>query len=321
VGVGILVGRFGLLAKKWYFWLIVILIILLALETSVIVVFLVESTFGGRSSFPGLVVRNVQSACATLVSTTLTTTATNRTILFECPGSEPSSWALRTRATWPWTSFSIEPTHFYPVWGATPMFTLPRGYMSLALTAPGGCPRSQGTFGVSLKSGEEVAIGGVSYVFDYCAIVDNSVSRVDSFTIDWSEGTPPVIRPAPFKLTASPTAETVPFGGTANFTITVSSLGGWNGNAVVALVGGYTLGIPYQMSPSSLDLRAGGSNVTMLTQPTCTGNRTYCAPHGLNTIIVTAYTPGCLLDGSVFSQGNCLDSYSSTDLSLNINIV
>jgi hypothetical protein len=193
--------------------------------------------------------------------------------------------------------------------------------MSLALTAPGGCPRSQGTFGVLLKSGEEVAIGGVSYVFDYCAVVDNSVSRVDSFTIDWSEGTPPVTLPAPFKLTASPTTETVPSGGTANFTITVTSLGGWTGNVTLGLVGGYTaLGVPYQMSPFNLVVRAGGSNVTVLTQPTCTGNRTYCAPHGLNTIIVAAHTPGCLLNGSVFSQWNCLESYSSTDLSLNVNI-
>lgn len=314
-------GRFGLLAKKWYFWLIVILIILLALETSVIVVFFFESIFGGRSSFPGLVVRNVQPACATLVSTTLTTTATNRTVLFECPGSEPSSWALRTRANWPWTPFSIEPTHFFPVWGATPTFTLPRGYLSLALTAPGGCPRSQNTFGVPLKSGEEVAVGGVSYIFDYCAVVDNSVSKVDGFTIDWSEGTPPVIRPAPFKLTASPTTETIPSGGIANFTITVTSLGGWTGNVTVRINCGYTIGMPCQTSSSSLFLSAGGSNVAMLTQPTCNGNRTICAGHGLNTIIVAADTPGCVLDGNVFSQGNCLDSYSGAELSLNINIV
>jgi hypothetical protein len=290
------------------------------METTILVLYLIESYNGGRSSFPGLVVHNVQSNCPTLVATTQATTPTNRTVLFQCPGSGQSSYALRTTRWIPSMGFSFEPTHFYAVWGATPSFTLPRGYLSIALTnGAWGCPTSQGTFSVPLESGVEVAIGGESYIFDYCAVIDSSVSKIDSFTVDWSPGTPPIVRPAPFKLAATPITETVPFGGTANYSITVTSLGGWTGNVTIILRGGYTLGISYQMSPPTVFLKPGGSNVTTLRQPTCTGNSAYCAPLGLHTIIVDAYT-GCVLGGSVFSQGICLDSYDTAGLSLNVNI-
>ncbi len=310
-------GQTGLPAKKWLVPLLVILIIILVIETTLLVVILVQSYAGGSATFPGLVIRNVQPNCQTLVPTTESTTATNRTVLFQCPGSGQSSYALTT-STWPPYQFSWEPTHFYPIFGAIPTFTLPRGYLSLSLIYV-GCPPTTNTFSAPLKSGEEIAIGGETYLYDYCAVIDNSVINIGSFTIDWSAGTRPIIEPAPFTLTASPTTETVPFGGTANFTFTVTSLGGWAGNVSVVLYGGYDLGLSYQWNYSSVSLRPGGSNVTTFRQPTCNGNRTYCTPVGSHTITVAAYT-GCRVGGSVYSQGECLDSYKRVYLNLTINV-
>jgi len=118
-------------------------------------------------------------------------------------------------------------------------------------------------------------------------------------------------------MSVSPTTETVPSGGTANFTITLASLNGWTGNVSVGLRGGYTLGLAYNISQPILTLGAGGSNVTILRQPTCTSNKTYCAPLGTNGIIIMAYTD-CLVS---VPGGWCVDGYSDVNISVNINIV
>jgi hypothetical protein len=307
------VGLHGLVGKKWLIPLLVILIIVLAIETAILVIIVSQSLFGGSQVFPGLsVFRYVSPRCQTLTWSAQSTTNSNRTILFTCPKGGAlitSTWSPDT------SSFSFEANPYTPRFAVVPTFTLPKSYLELWLApTPGSCSdRGQMT---RLRTGVEIGVGGYTDSYDYCAVIDNSVSTIDKFTIDWSNGTPPIIRPAPFRLEASPSTETVPSGGIANYTLTVTSLEGWSGNVSVGLLGGYTLGIAYQASPSNLILHPGGSGVATLKIPTCTPDGTYCAPVGHNLIIAQAYTD-CLVRAP---GGWCVDGYNDVDFNLDVSI-
>jgi len=308
-GPGKQVGLHGLLGKRWLIPLLVILIIVLAVETAILVIIVSQSVFGGRQVFPGIsLFRLVAPGCPTLVWSVESTTSSNQSILFRCAKgaallvSDPLDFSI-----------SFEKNPYSPVVGVIPTFSLPRGYLALSLTSQ-SC--SSGAQFIPLKSGQEIGLGGYSSSYNYCAVTDNSVSQVDSFTIDWSNGTPPIFRPAPFTMIVSPTTETVPSGRTANYTITLASLGGWTGNVTVGLRGGYTLGLGY-VSPPSLVLKAGGSNNTTLRQPTCNADRTYCTPSGTHTVIVMAST-SCLV---TVPGGWCVDGYDEVDIRIDINVV
>jgi hypothetical protein len=309
------VGPRVLFDRNWVIPVLVILIVILAVETVILVVFVVESAFGGRQFFPGLTVRNVQAGCSTLAWTPLYTTATNRTLIFKCPGTGMSSYALKSN---PFAPGFFSEIPYYQLYGTTPTFTLPAGYIGLWLTTIADCSYPNGVpsyMSIPLVSGQEVVVGGETYLYYYCAVIDNSVGKPAGFTIDWSPGTPPIYRPAPFKLSASPT-ETVASNATANYTITVTSLNGWTGNVSVDVRGGYTLGIPAQFGRTSVIVKVGGSNTTTLSQPTCYPGLPYCAPRGINTILIDG-------DAACISRvmGICMDQYNEVTLSIQINIV
>jgi hypothetical protein len=305
----------GLLGKKWLIPLLVILIIILAIETTILVI-VVGEMLGGRQFFPGIsLYRFVGPGCPTLVWSVESSNSSNRSILFTCPtvsGNPRGALMVRGNPFDFSCAFSKDPC--YPAFGAVPTFSLPQGYRALSLT-PQSCASS--TQFIPLKSGGEILVVGYPTGYNYCAIVDNSVSKVDGFTINWSNGRSPVVLPTPFTLSVYPTSETVPAGGIANYTLTVTSLNGWTGNVTVGLRGGYTLGIGYNVSPPVLVLQTGGSYISTLRQPTCTSNRTYCAPLGLNNILVEAST-SC---PPAFPGGGCIDSYKEADVNVKVNIV
>ena len=227
-----------------------------------------------------------------------------------------ASYALRTN-TFNVENFYSKCYPCYPVYGTTPSFTLPQGYLALSLTA-GGCPSpitSPSFSFMPLKTGQEVVVGWNAYLYDYCAVVDNSVSHPTGFTIDWTPGTPPITRAAPFMLSASPT-QTVPYGVNATYEITVTGLNGWAGNVTIGLRGGYTIEIPAQFTPASLIIKSGGSNTTTMIQPTYYPAYNYYAPRGTHTIGIDADAP-CIK----MVMGLCIEAYSEVTLTIQIDIV
>lgn len=301
----------GLLGKKWLIPLLVILIIALAIETALLVVIVIQS-FGGRQALPGIsAFRLVTPGCQTPVPTVESTTSNNRTVFYTCPiiyGSQRA--ALLITGGSPLDCFKCQGS---PVVVAVPTFSLPPGYLALSLSSS-ACSTS-GVQHIPLTSGKEIGLGGESSSYNYCTVISNSASKVDSFTIDWSNGTPPISRPTPFTLSVSPLTQTVPTGGTVNLTITLASLNGWTGNVTVSLAGGYPL--RYTLNPPISVLRAGGSSVTTLREPTCNADRTYCARPGSNVLIVDAYT-SCLVP---VPGAGCADGYMSAEVSVNVNVV
>src|SRR3989454_1061000 len=79
-----------------------------------------------------------------------------------------------------------------------------------------------------LTSGRTITIGAYTNVYDYCAVISNSVSQTTGFSITWAEGTPPPPEPY-FTMTASPSNITISPGQNATSIITVSSHYGFTG--------------------------------------------------------------------------------------------
>src|SRR5207247_1896294 len=226
-----------------------------------------------------------------------------------------SGWSL------PLSFPSFEANPYSPRFAVVPTFSLPRGYLTLSLT-------SQSCFGgpqiIPLKTGQEIGVGGYSSSYNYCAVIDNSVSKVSGFTIDWSLGTPPVFRPAPFVVTVTPSTATISAGQTANYTITVSSLKGWTGN--VSFYGYMGGGVPnrtggpisFDLIPPTLLLKPDESNHTALSVPTrqCTTAGDYCTPAASYRVYLTAYT-NCLV---TVPGGWCVDGYSGVNCTVDESV-
>ena len=303
-------GLNNLLQKKWF---LALLIILLIVETSLLVIIIVQS-FQGRQTFPGLVAfRYFEPQCATLSAETFSETAENRTVRFTCDGR--AALAMNV-------PFQLFPQRDAPIVRVVPTFSLPPGYMRLYLTTASLSDCSYQYYAL-LNNGEAVAVGGSTWAYVYCAIVDNSVSQVSGFTITWSPGEPPTYRPAPVALSASPSTITISAGQTANSTITVTGVGGFSGNVsfygqMVAIdyraIGGP---ITFSFSPRSVLVEAGGSNSTTLMVPTkqCTPEGGYCTPPGRTRVEVFASTK-CL----VVSQGYCLDGYAPAYVAIIVDV-
>ena len=297
---------------RWVIPVIVVLVIALAIETAVLF-FIIESGFGGSQTFP----RIVQAGCSTLTSTTVFSTPTTRTLLFQCPGVGSNSKALIINAEC--TSCPIDSNPYYQLYRTTPTFALPTAYLVLWLTAsvcsdttPAASPVTGQT---PLTSGEDIVVGGYYTSYNYCAVVDNTVSHLPSFTIEWSPGTPPVYRPAPFTIAASPQSMTIRSGDTGNFTVTLSSLRAWTGNVTIDVPARLDCNCPPYTTPSSTLVKAGGSNTTTLSLPTCEYNGTICASIGSYTVRIEGQTD-CLTR----VQGICFDQYSGPFFNVKVNV-
>jgi len=298
-----------------------LLILLLIIETALLMVIIVAS-FQGRQAFPGLSpFRSFQPQCSTLTATTASQNVENQTVLFTC--GERSALAMRV-------FFMLIPEKSAPVLVVVPTFSLPTGYLCLYLTnAVLGCSYEY----AFLNSGESIVVGGPTWSYNYCAIIDNSVPGIGGFTLDWSPGEPPTYRSSPFQLTASPSSVTISPGQTASSTITVTALGGWRGNVSFygQLVSVENRGIagmnvssvaPYgplgfSFSPRSVMVFADISNLTTVTIPTkeCTTGAGYCTPPGVYKMEVFAST-AC----QVVLQGFCADGFAPATADIAITV-
>ncbi len=206
--------------------LFVILLIALAIETTILIMIMFDSLLGSQS-FPRFSLNPpIIANCATLTHRLVSSGVDNRTILFDCSSSTSSVAAFRVFA--PFTPNFVHESGKADL--AEPVFTLPQGYLNLAITND----YDYGQNGLScmaptnLTSGRTITIGAYTNVYDYCAVISNSVSQTTGFSITWAEGTPPPPEPY-FTMTASPSNITISPGQNATSIITVSSHYGFTG--------------------------------------------------------------------------------------------
>jgi hypothetical protein len=220
----------GLLQKKWARALFVILLIALAIETIIIVIFIFDASLGSQS-FPRFSFNPpIAANCASLSHQVVSSNSDNRTVLFDC--STPTSSVAAFRVFAPFTpTFVHENGKDDP---ARPFFTLPPGYLNLAITSDSDyaltCLASKPT---ALSSGKTIIIGEYAEVYDYCAVISNSASQTLGFSITWAQGTPPPPTPY-FSTAASPSNITISAGEDANSTITLTSYYGFSGNLTLS---------------------------------------------------------------------------------------
>jgi hypothetical protein len=303
--------------KRWFLVLLTLaLIIALIIETSILIVLTIQ-TNSGRQGFPGLLAhRYIGIGCSTLSGNTVAQTADNRTIDFSCSGAP----AIRMVPTLSFPGFSSRDA---PIVSAFPYFALPTGFLKLYLIDHNSSCNSL-QYASTLVSGEPVWLGGSTWSYEYCAIIQNS-ARTTGFNIEWSPGELPVVHPAPFTLLASPSSMTIAAGEVAHLTVIVTSVAGWHGN--VSFSTGMTTvkssGVgegptTWNYTRISLTVGNGGSNSTVLNIFTkrCTGDGSYCAGPSTNRVDVWATTNDCL----VKRGGSCFEGYESAVVSAELII-
>lgn len=155
------------------------LLVIVAIE-SVLLAILIEGGSIGSQSFPKPSLNPpVATNCSTLSYQLVSQNADNRTVRFDCNTSTMNISAFKVYAPLarPSSPELIVSTL------AEPIFSLPLGYLNLAITYSAinfGCTASAFSPIISGKSYEiDTDIGYFGY--DYCAVISNSVINVDSF--------------------------------------------------------------------------------------------------------------------------------------------
>ena len=290
----------GLLQKKWF---IALLVLALIVESSLLLIILVESYLGNQS-FPQIsIIRYAEPQCATLTATTIATGRSNstgayqnRTVEFSCSGN----YALKIFPLDTLTCFLCRDPQYFPL---VPIFTLPRGYLTLSLTCPVNCLAGQM---IPLKNGNTVYLsswGG----YDYIAVLNGSSVGASGFTVSWRNGvySHTVNPPVPYiGVSASPTNFTFTAGQSVITTVTVTSVNKFNGAVSLGydianlLPGGYSGsgGPTVAFNQSKVLLTAvPGSNSTTATVKTGT-----TIPKGLYIIDVWAQIPNSIFSVNLY---------------------
>jgi len=263
----------GLLQKKWIrILLVVILVVILVVETTILAIIMVNWSLGNQN-FPKFSFNPpIAANCATLTSHQVSRNNDNRTVLFDC--STPTKTVAAFRVFAPLTP-GYSPEGGKPDL-AKPIFRLPAGYLNLSLTADSDSYRLTCVPpGAGLVSGKSMYIGEEDYagVYDYCAVISNAVSQVESFSIQWVEGTPPPPLPS-FTVSASSYHLTILAGQTGSCTLTITSYHGFNG----------TLGFTTEVQPFVPE------NVTGLPSVTIQPSSIFLPPNGVVRVDVTVFT-------------------------------
>jgi hypothetical protein len=208
--------------------LVVSLLVIIVIET-VIIVALISGLSLGTQSFPKLSLNPpVLANCSTLSYHLVYLNADNRTVRFDCSTSTMNMSAFRVYA--PFTMPSSPENIISTV--AEPIFNLPPGYLNLSITPSDvnfRCPVSAFS---SIMSGKSYEIDDDEgyYGYDYCAVISNSVSNVDGFSIQWVEGSYANLAPYPhFEFSLSSSNITIAAGQNATLTISVTSHYGYRG--------------------------------------------------------------------------------------------
>jgi hypothetical protein len=239
----------------------VILVVILVVETTILAIIMVNWSLGNQN-FPKFSFNPpIAANCATLTSHQVSKNNDNRTVLFDCSTLTTTVAAFRV--------FAPLTLRYYPEGGkpdlAKPVFRLPAGYLNLSLTSDGDYGLTCLLPGAVLVSGRSMYIGESNYagVYDYCAVISNVVSQVESFSIQWVEGTPPPPSPS-YAVSASSYHLTIPAGQTGSCTLTITSYNGFNGtlaftSEVHPFVPMNVTGLPFvTLQQSSIFLPANG---------------------------------------------------------------
>ena len=208
--------------------LLVLLLVIIAIESVLLAILIGGGSIGGQN-FPKLSLNPpVTTNCSTLSYHLVSQNADNRTVRFDCSTSTMNMSAFRVYA--PYTTPSSPENIKSTV--AEPIFNLPLGYLSLSITGSAinfRCPVSAFS---SIMSGYSYEIDDDIgyYGYDYCAVVSNSVSNVESFRIQWVEGSWSNLAPYPhFEFSLSSSNITIGAGQNATVTISVTSHYGYRG--------------------------------------------------------------------------------------------
>ena len=183
----------------------------------------------GGQSFPKLSLNPpVNTNCSTLSYHLVSQNADNRTVRFDCSTLTMNMSAFRVYApfTTPSSPEGIKGTL------AEPIFNLPPGYLNLSITPSDVNFRCPVTAFSSIVSGKSYSIDDdVGYYgYDYCAVINNSVSNVDGFRIQWVEGSLSNLAPNPgFELSLSSSRITIAAGQNGTVTISATSHYGYRG--------------------------------------------------------------------------------------------
>ena len=160
-------------------------------------------------------------------------------------------------------------THVFPI------FTPPRGLLGLYTVdhANPACPDNSHPYtGYLLVTGVGEVYGPFgfdAFDLDYCAVTAVSAGTMEGFSLQWSQGFGGV---SPSFRSSVPSNVTVAHGGTATFTMALTSYNRFSGNMSFATGQVSNPNTPFpptpptlSFSPKSVILKAGGSNSTLVT--------------------------------------------------------
>jgi hypothetical protein len=240
--------------------LIVLLLIVLIAETSVVMTQRISSAIQsisyGTFSYG---CRDLQASPASNGATINDTTV--RWEQFTCPKGH----ALRVAPA----SFDCHDFGWVRCATMTPTFIPPHGLLGIYAVGDliDSCPGPNPSLplkGPPLISGVPIHYGYT--VMDYCAVVSRAVGSIDPFSIEWSTGPyRPYVIPS---VGMSAPSMTVARGQNATFTLTLTSLRGFEGNVSFTRIGSvqpYMLYGGVYIKPSSVIVPAGGSKSTTVT--------------------------------------------------------
>lgn len=167
-----------LLQRKW---LMAALLIALVVETTLLLVLftMLEGWFLRNQAFPSVSFSpTMQPQCYTLNAMEAARNTENRTMVFDCYGKSGIGPALKVKSA---TIFPQGPATYLTQYSeVAPSFTLPPGYVEFSLTSFESCNQTT----IPLISGQRITVTD-DHFYSYCAIISNSVGKVNGFTIRW----------------------------------------------------------------------------------------------------------------------------------------
>ena len=244
---------------NWVKW---VLLVVLIVECSLLLGVSVQRYVGGyvqAYQFGGF-----QYGCSNLQASTVSNDSLIRWVRLTCPNGTP---AVRM---FPNAYCGV---YENPCTKVIPTYTSPRGLLGLYAVdhANPACPdNSHPSSGYLLISGVGQVYGSWGFGatdIDYCAVTNLSSGTMEGFSLRWSLGES-VSPPPSFHSSISSSNVTVAHGGTATFTMTLTSKNQFSGNLsfIVGTVNGNGVFAPVlSFNPRSVTLKADGSNSTTIT--------------------------------------------------------
>ena len=252
----------GLMTGFRWNWVKWVLLVMLIVESSLLLGLNVQRYVGGyvrAYQFGGF-----QYGCSNLQASTVSNDSLIRWVRLTCP-NRPAVRML------PNGDCGVKEN---PCAHVIPTYSSPRGLLGLYAVdhADPACPDNLHPYaGYLLNSGVGQVYGSWGFGatdIDYCAVTQASGGTMEAFSLQWSLGTTTTLPPS-FQSSVSASNVTVAHGGTAMFTMTLTSKNQFSGNLSfvedrVIQVNG-ALPPTLSFNPQSVILRADGSSSTTVT--------------------------------------------------------